>query len=100
MIRTTYDPEADVLNVQFGAPDAESDGHQEVAPGVYAEFDKAGNVIGVESTCDRLPDCRPPLRMPPSKRPLWPGSIPTWSAATPCGQATSPVVAASMAWRR
>jgi uncharacterized protein YuzE len=50
MIRTTYDPEADVLNVQFGVPDAESDGHREVAPGVYAEFDKAGNVIGVEIT--------------------------------------------------
>jgi uncharacterized protein YuzE len=49
MIRTTYDPEADVLNVQFGVPDAESDGHRE-APGVCAEFDKAGNVIGVEIT--------------------------------------------------
>lgn len=54
MIRTTYDPEADVLNVQFGPPDAESDGHQEVAPGVYIEFDRAGNPIGVEITSVRL----------------------------------------------
>jgi uncharacterized protein YuzE len=50
MIRTTYDPEADVLNVQFGPPDAESDGHQEVAPGVYVEFDRDGHPIGVEIT--------------------------------------------------
>jgi uncharacterized protein YuzE len=54
MIRTTYDPEADILNVQFGPPDAESDGHREVAPGVYLEFDRAGNAIGVEITSVRL----------------------------------------------
>ena len=61
MIRTTYDPEADVLNVQFGVPDGESDGHREVAPGVYAEFDKAGNVIGVEIASVHL---RQAARMP------------------------------------
>jgi uncharacterized protein YuzE len=54
MIRTTYDPEADVLNVQFGPAEAVSDGHQEVAPGVYIEFDAAGNPIGVEITSVRL----------------------------------------------
>jgi uncharacterized protein YuzE len=54
MIRTTYDPAADVLNVQFGPADAESDGHQEVAPGVYVEFDRAGNVIGLEVTSVHL----------------------------------------------
>ena len=54
MIRTTYDPEADVLNVQFGPAEAVSDGHQEVAPGVYVEFDTAGNPIGVEITSVRL----------------------------------------------
>jgi uncharacterized protein YuzE len=54
MIRTTYDPEADVLNVQFGPADAVSDGHQEVAPGIYVEFDTAGNPIGVEVTSVRL----------------------------------------------
>jgi uncharacterized protein YuzE len=54
MIRTTYDPEADVLNVAFGPPDAASDGHKEVAPGVYVEFDRSGNVIGVEITSVHL----------------------------------------------
>jgi uncharacterized protein YuzE len=54
MIRTTYDPEADVLNVQFGPAEAVSDGHQEVAPGVYVEFDTSGNPIGVEITSVRL----------------------------------------------
>lgn len=53
MIRTSYDPEADVLNVQFGPPDAESDGHREVAPGVYVEFDRAGQPIGIEITSVR-----------------------------------------------
>ena len=50
MIRTTYDPEADVLNVRFGPAEAKSDGHQEVAPGVYIEFDTEGQVIGFEIT--------------------------------------------------
>ena len=50
MIRTTYDPEADVLNVAFGPADAVSDGHQEVAPGVYVEFDTEGHPISVEIT--------------------------------------------------
>jgi|KBSMisStaDraftv2_1062788.scaffolds.fasta_scaffold1530258_3 uncharacterized protein YuzE len=54
MIRTTYDPEADVLNVQFGLPDAESDGHTEVAPGIYLELDRSGSVIGIEITSVRL----------------------------------------------
>lgn len=54
MIRTTYDPEADVLNVQFGPADAASDGHQEVAPGVYVEFDREGHPIGIEVTSIRL----------------------------------------------
>jgi uncharacterized protein YuzE len=48
MIRTNYDPKADVLHVAFGAPDAQYDGAQEVAPGVFVEFDAEGNAIGVE----------------------------------------------------
>lgn len=55
MIRTTYDQEADVLNVQFGPADAVSDGHQEVAPGIYVEFDREGRAIGVEITSVSLP---------------------------------------------
>jgi uncharacterized protein YuzE len=41
-------PEADVLHVEFGPEDARSDGSQEVAPGVFIEFDPEGNPIGVE----------------------------------------------------
>jgi hypothetical protein len=59
MIRTTYDPEADVLNVQFGPAEATSDGHQEVAPGVYMAFDASGNLIGVEITGVRLRQTAP-----------------------------------------
>jgi uncharacterized protein YuzE len=54
MIRTTYDPEGDVLNLQFGPADAERDGHQEVAPGVYVEFDRSGHPIGIEITSVHL----------------------------------------------
>ena len=47
MIRTSYDPEADILAIRFAPP-----GHyvesEEVAPGVVLDFDKAGRVIGVE----------------------------------------------------
>jgi uncharacterized protein YuzE len=48
LIRTNYDPEADVLHVGFGPTDASYDGAEEVAPGVFVEFDAAGNAIGVE----------------------------------------------------
>jgi uncharacterized protein YuzE len=54
MIRTTYDPEADVLNVRFGPTDTASDGHQEVAPGIYVEFDREGHPIGIEVTSVHL----------------------------------------------
>jgi uncharacterized protein YuzE len=46
MIQTNYDPEADVLHIRFGA--AAYDGSTEVAPGVFVEFDQAGNPIGIE----------------------------------------------------
>lgn len=50
MIRTSYDQEADVMHVTFAADDAGYDASQEVAPGVYLEFDTQGRVIGVEIT--------------------------------------------------
>jgi uncharacterized protein YuzE len=53
MIRTNYDPEADVFHVKFGPEGAKYDGSQEVAPGVYVEFDDAGTPIGVEITSIR-----------------------------------------------
>lgn len=48
MIHTSYDPEADVLHVKFGPDDATYDGADEVAPGVFVEFDPDGNAIGIE----------------------------------------------------
>jgi len=42
MIRTNYDPEADVRDIAFGPADAVSDEHQEVAPGVYVEAISVG----------------------------------------------------------
>ena len=48
MIRTSYDPEADVFSVNFGPAGARSDGSQEVAPGVFVEFDTDGEPIGIE----------------------------------------------------
>jgi uncharacterized protein YuzE len=58
MITTTYDPEADVLHVRFGPDHAQYDGSQEVAPGVFVEFDVAGIPIGLEviSVRKRTPD--------------------------------------------
>ena len=48
MIRTNYDPEADVLYVAFGPPGVRSDTSEEVAPGVFIEFGPDGNPIGIE----------------------------------------------------
>jgi hypothetical protein len=53
MIRKNNDPEADVFHVRFGPEGAKYDGSEEVAPGVYVEFDGAGNPIGVEITSVR-----------------------------------------------
>ena len=41
-------PRADVLHVRFGPEHAAYDASQEVAPGVFVEFDAAGVPIGVE----------------------------------------------------
>ena len=48
MIQTSYDPEADVLHLQFGPAAATYEAATEVAPGVFVEFDADGNAIGVE----------------------------------------------------
>ena len=48
MIRTNHDPEADVPHVAFGPGNARYDNAQEVAPGVFVEFDATGNPIGAE----------------------------------------------------
>ena len=48
MIKTTYDPEADVAEISFGAKDAVYDGSQEVSPGIMLQLDTEGRVIGIE----------------------------------------------------
>jgi len=54
VIRTNYDPEADLFHIGFGPAEATYDGAEEVAPGVFVEFDAAGNAIGVEVLSVRL----------------------------------------------
>lgn len=48
MIRTHYDPGADVLHVACGPRGVRSDTSWEVAPGAFVEFDPNGNPIGIE----------------------------------------------------
>ena len=48
MIATNYDPEADVLHVRFGADTARYDSAQEIAPGIFLEFDIGGQPMGLE----------------------------------------------------
>jgi hypothetical protein len=50
MICTRYDQAADELSVRFGPADAESDGFEEVAPGVFLEFDRTGDAISLKIT--------------------------------------------------
>jgi len=45
-MKVTYDPEVDVLRILFGrAPIEESD---EDKPGIILDYDKDGNVVGME----------------------------------------------------
>ena len=45
-MKITYDPEVDVLRIVFSnAPIEESD---EEKPGVILDFDKGGNIVGME----------------------------------------------------
>jgi uncharacterized protein YuzE len=48
MIRTNHDPKTDVLHVAFGPQGVRSDSSEEVAPGVFLEFDRNRNPIGTE----------------------------------------------------
>jgi len=48
VIRTNYDPEADVLHVAFGPQGVSSDTSEEVASGVFVAFDPNCNPIGIE----------------------------------------------------
>ncbi|HJU18894.1 MAG TPA: DUF2283 domain-containing protein [Stellaceae bacterium] len=66
MIRTHYDPEADILHIAFGPPGVRSDTSEEVAPGVFVSSTRTAtrsasrsSACGAEATrwrrCKRLP---------------------------------------------
>ena len=57
MIRTNYDPEADVLHIALDQQGVRSDSSEEVASGVIAGFDPNGNPIGVEVITVRRRNC-------------------------------------------
>ncbi len=48
MMKTSYDPEADAFAAWFAPEGVTSDRTEEVAPGVFVDFDAAGRAIGVE----------------------------------------------------
>lgn len=48
MMKTSYDPEADAFAAWFAPEGMISDRTEEVAPGVFVDFDAAGRAIGVE----------------------------------------------------
>jgi uncharacterized protein YuzE len=48
MIKTSYDPEADVMEIEFGARGAVYDGSQEVSPGIMLHVDTEGRAMGIE----------------------------------------------------
>jgi uncharacterized protein YuzE len=48
MIKTSYDPEADVMEIEFGVKGAVYDGSQDVSPGIMLHVDTEGRVIGIE----------------------------------------------------
>ena len=48
MITTNYDQEADVFHVRFAPDTVRYDFAQEIAPGVFLEFDEGGQPVGVE----------------------------------------------------
>ena len=48
MMKTSYDPEADAFAAWFAPEGVQSDRTDEVAPGVFVDFDAAGRAVGVE----------------------------------------------------
>lgn len=48
MMKTSYDPEADAFAAWFAPEGVKSDRTEEVAPGVFVDFDANGRAIGVE----------------------------------------------------
>ena len=48
MMKTSYDPDADAFAAWFAPEGVTSDRTDEVAPGMFVDFDAAGRPIGVE----------------------------------------------------
>jgi hypothetical protein len=48
VIKTMFDPEADILHVMFEAPGAIYAASEEVFPGVNFAFDTAGRLMSIE----------------------------------------------------
>ena len=47
-MKTSYDPEADAFAAWFAPEGVKADRTEEVAPGVFMDFDASGRAIGVE----------------------------------------------------
>ena len=48
MMKTSYNPEADAFAAWFAPEGVKSDRTDEVAPGVFVDFDATGRAIGLE----------------------------------------------------
>ena len=47
-MKIEYDPERDLLYIYFAEPEKKSAETITIKPGVYADFDKNGRLIGIE----------------------------------------------------
>lgn len=47
-MKIEYDPERDLLYIYFGESEKKSAETITIKPGVFADFDKEGNLIGIE----------------------------------------------------
>ena len=47
-MKVEYDPVRDLMYMWFGAPGAKAARTETVSPGVYADFDQQGRLIGLE----------------------------------------------------
>jgi len=47
-MKIEYDPERDLLYIYFADPQTKSAETATIKPGVYADFDKDGKLIGIE----------------------------------------------------
>ena len=48
MVKTSYDPEADVFAAWFALEGVQADRTSEVAPGIFIDFSADGRAVGIE----------------------------------------------------